>query len=65
MPQRNRFKQTAPLDQPLQDEAKRLRKEAQGTPPGHERDNLIRRARQAEAAVQMNEWLVSHGLAPK
>jgi predicted trehalose synthase len=63
MQQSNRYKQTAPLDQRLQEEAKRLRKEAQGTPPGIERNNLIRRARQAETASQMNEWLTSPGLA--
>jgi hypothetical protein len=63
MQQSSRYKQTGPLDQRLQEEAKRLRKEAQGTPPGIERDNLIRKARQAETASQMNEWLTSPGLA--
>nr|WP_249134921.1 hypothetical protein [Bradyrhizobium sp. AUGA SZCCT0222] len=56
---RRRFKPTAPLDQRLAEQAERLRKEAQGTPPGVARDNLILRARQAEAAAQMQEWLVS------
>jgi hypothetical protein len=32
--QRRRFKELAPLDQRLEEQAKRLRKEAQGTPPG-------------------------------
>ncbi len=64
--QRRRFKQTAPLDQRLSEQAARLRKEAQGTPPGVERDTLLRRARQAEEAVQMQEWLVTSGTnAPK
>ena len=63
MQQRNHFKQTVPLDQRLQEQAKRLRKEAQGTPPGIERNKLIRRARQAETASQMTEWLTSPGLA--
>jgi hypothetical protein len=61
--QRNHFKQTVPLDQRLQEDAKRLRKEAQGIPPGIERNNLIRRARQAETASHMTEWLTSPGLA--
>jgi hypothetical protein len=60
--QRRRFKQTAPLEQRLTEEAQRLRKEARGTPPGIERERLIRRARQAETAVHIQEWLTSPGL---
>jgi hypothetical protein len=59
--QRRRFKQTTPLDQRLEEQAKRL-KEAQGTPPGIEREKLVRRARQAETASNMQEWLTSPGL---
>lgn len=66
MQERRRFKQTTPLDQRLTAEAQRLRKEAQGTPPGFTREKLIRRARQAETAAHMQEWLSSPGLqAPK
>jgi hypothetical protein len=57
MQQRRNFRKHAPLDQRLVERAKRLRKEAQGTPPGVERDNLIRLAMQAETAAQMDEWL--------
>jgi hypothetical protein len=46
----------------LTKEAQRLRKEAQGTPPGIERQRLIRRARQSETAARMQEWLSSPGL---
>ena len=60
--QRRSFKQTAPPDQRLSEEAERLRKEARGTPPGVARDKLIRRARQAETASHMSEWLKSPGL---
>jgi hypothetical protein len=64
--QRRRFKQSEPLENRLADEAAKLRKEAQGTPPGIVRETLLRRARQAEAAAHMNEWLSSSGLqAPK
>jgi hypothetical protein len=59
---RRRFKPIDPLDKRLSDEAQRLRKEARGTPPGAERDRLIRRARQAETASHMSEWLSSPGL---
>jgi hypothetical protein len=62
MQQRRRFKQTTALDQRLMEEAERLRKEARGTPPGIARERLIRRARQAETAVQIQEWLTSPGL---
>ncbi len=62
--QRRRFKQTTPLDQRIEEHAKRLRKEAQGTPRGVERERLIRRARQAETASHMQEWLTSPGLRP-
>ena len=65
MPERRRFTQTT-LEECLAEEAKRLRKQAQGTPPGIERDRLVRRARQAETASHMTEWLASGGLqAPK
>lgn len=62
--QRRRFKQTTSLDQRLEEQAKRLRQEARGYPPGVELDRLIRRARQAEVAAHMSEWLSSPGLQP-
>ena len=62
MQERSRFKQLGSLDTRLSSEAERLRKEARGTPPGVERDKLIRRARLAETASHMNEWLSSPGL---
>jgi hypothetical protein len=64
--QRRRFKQTVPLIQRLTEEAERLRKEAQGTPHGIDRERLLRRARQADTASHMNQWLASPGLqSPK
>jgi predicted trehalose synthase len=66
MPERRRFTQTTSLEERLADEAKRLRKQAQGTLPGIERERLLRRARQAETASHMTDWLNSPGLqAPK
>src|SRR6266498_3108327 len=63
---RRRVKQTSPLDQRLADQAQRLREEAKGTPPGVDRERLLRRARQAEAAAHMEQWLTSPGVhAPK
>jgi predicted trehalose synthase len=62
MQERRRFNHTAPLDQRLIEEAQSLRKEAQGTHPGIERERLIRRAREAETAAHMQEWLTSASL---
>ena len=62
MPEHRRFTQTISLEESLPEEAKRLRKQAQGTPPGIERERLVRRARQLETASRMNEWLTSRGL---
>ena len=44
MQERRRFTQTEPLEKRLADEITRLRKEARGTPPGIERERLIRKA---------------------
>ena len=38
MPERRRFTQTTSLEESLAKEATQLRKQAQGTPPGVERD---------------------------
>jgi hypothetical protein len=62
--ERRRFKQTNPLDRRLEEQAKRLRREAEAVPPGVERDRLMRQARQAETAARMSEWLSSPGLQP-
>ncbi|THD70055.1 MAG: hypothetical protein E7813_09520 [Bradyrhizobium sp.] len=62
--QRRRFQKPAPLDPRLIEQAQRLRKEARGTPPGIQRQRLIRQARQAETAAHMQEWLTSPGLQP-
>ena len=64
MQQRRRFEQKAPLDQRLMEQAERLRKEAQGTPPGYKRDQLLRLARQAETGAHISDWLRSPGLQP-
>jgi hypothetical protein len=64
MSARRRFKQIDPLDKRLTDAAQRLREEAQATPPGTDRERLIRQARQAETASHMSEWLSSPGLQP-
>ena len=50
------------LEVRLAAEAKRLREEAKLLPPGAARDEMLRKARQAETGSQMSEWLRSPGL---
>jgi len=59
MQRRRRFKQTLSLEQRLSEEAKRLRTAANLLPPGAARDEMIRKARQAEIGSRMNAWLTS------
>jgi len=61
---RRRFEQKEPLEERLAEEAKRLREEATGTPPGIERERMIRKARQAETGSHISGWLRSPGLQP-
>ena len=59
MPERRRFIQTTSVEERLAKEATQLRKQAYGTPPGIERDLLVRKACRAESASRMTEWLAS------
>jgi hypothetical protein len=59
MPERRRIAQATSLEESLAKEATQLRKQAQGTPPGVERDLLIRKARRAETASRMTKWAAS------
>jgi hypothetical protein len=61
---RRRVKQTESFEIRLSAEAARLREQAKKLPHGIEREELLRRARQAETAAHMNEWLASPGLQP-
>jgi len=62
--QRRQITQTERLEDRLANEAAKLRKQAQGTPHGIERERLMRRARQAETGSHMSAWLSSPGLQP-
>jgi hypothetical protein len=64
MPERRRIDHTDALEEQLASEANRLREEAKKFSPGAEREQLLRRARQAETGSQMSEWLHSPGLQP-
>ena len=61
---RRLFQQTQSLEVRLSEEAKRLREEAKLLPPGAQREELINKARQAETASHLTEWLKSPGLRP-
>ena len=66
MPQtRRRIKHTATFEESLAEEAKRFREAADQARPGSlERELLLKRARQAETASRMSDWLRSPGLQP-
>jgi hypothetical protein len=66
MKTRRRFKQTESLQERLQAFAIDVRAQAAELPHGPERDDLLKRARQADTASHINEWAYSTGLqAPK
>ena len=60
--QRRRYNHTQIFEQLLAEEAARFRKAAEETPPGFARELLMKRARQAETASHMSDWLRSSGL---
>jgi hypothetical protein len=60
--QRRCFKDLLSLHERLDQEAARFRCEAKKFPHGAERELLIRKARQAETARHIDEWLSSPGL---
>jgi len=62
--QRRRFKQTKPLKERLLEEAQTLRDELKLQPPGPVRDAALKKARQIEAAANLDGWLKSPGLRP-
>ena len=59
--QRRHFKQTQSLKQRLLDRVAIWRDEAKLMRPGLEREALLQKARQAETAVNIDEWLRSPG----
>jgi len=61
---RSRFNRNKSLEERLAQEAERLREEAKLLPPGALREELILKARHAETASHLNEWLTSPGLRP-
>jgi hypothetical protein len=64
MQPRRRFKQTTPLKERLTSFAREVRERASRLPSGFERDNLLKKAREAETAAHLDDWVNSPGLQP-
>jgi|ERR1700719_3897908 hypothetical protein len=54
---RRRVKHKASFEDRLTDEARRFKEQAEELPPGPQRDDLKRKARDAEAAAHISRWL--------
>lgn len=64
--QRRRFKQQLSLQDRLASWADEVRAKAKQLPPGAEKDELLRKARQADTASRLDEWANSPALqSPK
>jgi hypothetical protein len=61
---RRRLEQSDILEDRLAAEAIRLREEAKAMEPGAARQDVLRKARQAETGSLMSQWLQSPGLRP-
>ncbi len=64
MQRRRRFRQVASLKDRLASFAKEVRERASRLPPGEERTDLLRRARQADTASHLDDWINSPGVQP-
>jgi hypothetical protein len=61
---RRRFNQSQSLKDRLASFARDVREKASLMPPGVEKDDLLQRARQADTACHLDEWLNSPELQP-
>jgi hypothetical protein len=64
MQKRHRFKQSVSLQDRLTLFAKEGRKKAKRLPPSREREQMLRKVRQAEIAAHLDEWVNSSVLRP-
>ena len=64
MKRRRRVFQKKSLEKRLAERAQRFKEQAKTLPAGRDREILLRRARQAETAAHINDWLTSPGLQP-
>ena len=64
MAERRRAKHATPLKDRLAAFAEEARGQASRLGPGTERDDLLKRARQADTAAHLDDWANSPGLRP-
>jgi hypothetical protein len=64
MQKRRRIKHEKTFKERLAEEAIRFKEAATKLPPGPARELLLKRARQAETASEIDSWLKSPGLQP-
>jgi hypothetical protein len=64
MQRRRRFKQVTTLQDRIAEWAAGVREQADTMGPGPERDELIKKLRQAETAMHLEYWANSPGLQP-
>ena len=64
MQRHRRPKQTISLKERLASFAKDIREKALRLPPGTERDALLEKAKKADAATHLDDWVNSLGLQP-
>jgi hypothetical protein len=57
MQNRHRFKQTLSLQDRLAAWAEEIRQHATQIPPGPDQETLLKKARQADRAIHMDDWL--------
>ena len=62
--QRRRFKQILSLQDRIAEWAASVRDQINGMSPGPERDEPIKKLRQAETATHLEKWANSPGLQP-
>jgi hypothetical protein len=64
MERRRRFKQEVTLQDRIIAWANEVRAQAAVLPPGPERDELLKKVRQAETAMHLDDWANSPELQP-
>ena len=58
------FRQQTTLQDRVIEWAKEVRDQAAALPPGPDRDMLLKKVRQAETALHLEDWVNSPGLQP-
>ena len=64
MQHRRHFKQGTTLQDRIIAWAEEVRAQAAELPPGRDRDELLKKVRQAETAMHLDDWANSPGLQP-